>query len=345
MKITFLLPMISRTGGPRVTVEMANILIDRGYQVRLVVKRVPFSIRYLYQLILCRLSGGDFSHWGKSFKGRICYFNSLNTLPFAKDEIVIGIGTRIIEDLKKIKSKIIKVRFCHGFDSSNEELTRTVWSGAMHTIAVAKTLIPQLEKYSDEKVSAVIPNGIRKEQYFVEDHLIRDGIGMVYDTHPNKAPDVAKRLFLRISEHFPEIPLYIFSSCKRPSCIPAKCFWYYPSIAKARELYNRAKVWLIPSRMEGFGLPILEAMACGAVCISTSNYGGMELIKHGKNGYIVPIGDPDAFIPYINLILNNEQTRQSIVQEGFKTVNYFNWDRSADIMDEFLNKISNNSHF
>ena len=338
VRTTFVLPKMIRSGGPRVTVELANSLISRGYNIRLAAGKVSLSIRTLFQAMYCHLTGKAYCHWGKYYNGKIQYYRQLEDLGFLKGEIVISVGTRAIERLKKLDAEIKKVRYCHGFDTSDFELTRKVWSGTMATISVSNTLVPKLQEYSGEEVMAVIPNGVRKEQYFIEERN-RDGIGMVYEEHPNKSPEDAKKLYFIIRERWPDLPVYVFSTSFRPSCISPSSYWYYPSIQKARELYNRAKIWLSPSRMEGFGLPLLEAMACGAACISTDNPGGRELIQHGINGYLVPTGQPEAFIPSIELLLNNENLRKKIVIEGLKTVDRFSWSNATDKMEDFLHKL------
>jgi hypothetical protein len=336
--ITFMLPMMSRAGGPRVTVEMANQLLMRGYNVNIACQKVKFTLKSALNLLYLSATGKHYHHWGHSFLKKVVYYNNLAEAQFPENEIVIAVGSKTSNLIKSISGNFIKVRFCHGFDSSNEEYTKNVWSGDIDTIAVSQTLVPRLEEYSQKKVMAVVPNGIRKDQYFTED-LIRDGIGMIYETHPNKAPEHREELIKTILTKWPEVPLYIFGACRRPSFIPRKYYWQFPSINKSRELYNRAKIWLIPSRMEGLPGPVLEAMACGAAVVSTDNLGSAEIIKHEVNGYMVPVDQPESFLKYIDLLLNNESERLKVVDGGFKTVDLFTWERAVEKMEHFLNML------
>lgn len=57
---------------------------------------------------------------------------------------------------------------------------------------------------------------------------------------------------------------------------------------------SRANVFVLPSIEDGFGLVILQALACGCPVIATTNTGGPECIRDGENGFIVPPGDPEA---------------------------------------------------
>lgn len=60
------------------------------------------------------------------------------------------------------------------------------------------------------------------------------------------------------------------------------------------EYYSQGSVLVFPSLMEGFGLVILEAMACGIPVITTSNTGGIDIIDDGVDGFIIPIRDIEA---------------------------------------------------
>jgi len=59
-----------------------------------------------------------------------------------------------------------------------------------------------------------------------------------------------------------------------------------------RECYWAADIVLLPSRFEGFGLVIPEAMSCGCVPIRTPGGGAQDQIVDGSNGYLVPFNDP-----------------------------------------------------
>ena len=64
--------------------------------------------------------------------------------------------------------------------------------------------------------------------------------------------------------------------------------------AELAELMNVADVCVIPSLMEATSLACLEAMACGTAVLGTATGGLLELIKDGKNGWLVPPGDVGA---------------------------------------------------
>src|ERR1700752_2169545 len=59
-------------------------------------------------------------------------------------------------------------------------------------------------------------------------------------------------------------------------------------------LFPQADVLLMPSDHEAFGLAALEAMACGLVPVATRVGGVPELISHGEDGFLEPVGDLEA---------------------------------------------------
>lgn len=61
------------------------------------------------------------------------------------------------------------------------------------------------------------------------------------------------------------------------------------------EEYGKSDLYVMSSKFEGMPNSLMEAMACGLVCISTDcETGPSELMSDGKNGYLIPVGDPVA---------------------------------------------------
>ncbi|KKL09151.1 hypothetical protein LCGC14_2568740, partial [marine sediment metagenome] len=104
-------------------------------------------------------------------------------------------------------------------------------------------------------------------------------------------------------------------------------------------LLRHASFLLLPSLDEGFGLPVLEAMACGALVISTKHDNAYSLIKHGENGFLVDVGDHEGFMRYIEFVLNNDDVRQRITRQAYKTVKNYTWDRAASKMVRCLKSV------
>jgi glycosyltransferase involved in cell wall biosynthesis len=348
-RVTFVLPQGSGfSGGVRVTVEMANKLLIQGYKVRIAFHRISIlSFDYYKKMIktilvaIKLIINRQKNNWLHEFKGKIVHFTDLNNLQFTDGEVVIAVGLMTVKFVANLKMNVYKIRYCHGLQEQNNELMLQAWEPDMATITVTEKLVSKIKELTKNENIKVIPNGIDLQQYFVEDYE-RNGIGTIYNNYYIKNPEFVINLMNVLKKEFSQVPQYLFGINKKPKEL-AHCNYYrYPLIKKAREFYNRSKIWLIASRNEGFSLPILEAMACGCAVISTEHAGALELIKHGINGYIVPVDNINEFLKYIYLLLHNETLRLSIVKNSLETVKSFNWDFSVNKMIQYLDQISIN---
>ncbi|UIP00997.1 glycosyltransferase family 4 protein [Halobaculum sp. CBA1158] len=75
--------------------------------------------------------------------------------------------------------------------------------------------------------------------------------------------------------------------------------------------YQRAAVFALPSNQEGLGIVGLEAQSCGTPVVSTRCGGPSDYIIDGENGFMVPIGDEDAFAEALKRLLTNRQIRNT----------------------------------
>lgn len=90
-------------------------------------------------------------------------------------------------------------------------------------------------------------------------------------------------------------------------------------------LYGQARALVFPSRYEGFGLPILEAMRAGCPVIA---YNNSSLPEVGRNAaYFVK--DGDSLTPAINDILDDDALRQRLIMRGKTQVRKFSWETTA----------------
>ena len=77
------------------------------------------------------------------------------------------------------------------------------------------------------------------------------------------------------------------------------------------EYYKAADLFVLPTRGDVWGLVINEAMACGLPIITTDRCGaGLELVKNGENGYIIPTDNIEAISEKIKIILEDDILRE-----------------------------------
>jgi len=92
-------------------------------------------------------------------------------------------------------------------------------------------------------------------------------------------------------------------------------------------LYRGASCLVFPSFYEGFGLPPLEAMACGCPVI-VSNVASLPEVC-GDAGYYVDPYDVESIAEGIYQVLTDESLRQSLIQKGLERAKLFSWEKAA----------------
>jgi glycosyltransferase involved in cell wall biosynthesis len=92
-------------------------------------------------------------------------------------------------------------------------------------------------------------------------------------------------------------------------------------------LYNLARVYVQPSFYEGFGLPLLEAMACGTPVVASKIGAHMEIADNA-----VLFADPknvDDIAKKIKMVFANKNLRQGLIARGLARTKNFSWDKTA----------------
>ncbi|MBI3160155.1 MAG: glycosyltransferase family 4 protein [Chloroflexi bacterium] len=101
-------------------------------------------------------------------------------------------------------------------------------------------------------------------------------------------------------------------------------------------LYSGATAYLFPSRYEGFGLPALEAMACGTP-VAASRAGALPEVV-ADAGMLLPPADGDAWIDSIRELADNAGWRSMLSQLGARRAAEFDWDRTAELTLKVLQR-------
>lgn len=110
----------------------------------------------------------------------------------------------------------------------------------------------------------------------------------------------------------------------------------FPSDHKIAELYSSAACFVLTSHHEGFGIPLLEAMACGCPVVTTKADGNESFCADNFNCLMVNKGDSQAVGEAIVKIFEDENLRKTLIDNGLKTASKFDWDKSIDKLQKIL---------
>ena len=102
----------------------------------------------------------------------------------------------------------------------------------------------------------------------------------------------------------------------------------YVSDADLVKLYQGATALVFPSLFEGFGLPPLEAMACGTPVIASTGGALPEVV--GAAALLVQAGDPQQLTSAMQRILSDEKLRADLRRRGLERSARFTWRRAAE---------------
>lgn len=84
-------------------------------------------------------------------------------------------------------------------------------------------------------------------------------------------------------------------------------------------LFRSCDVYVTPTRYEGFGLTLLEAMACGAPAVCTDAPAANEIVRDGENGLLSPPEDPEALAAAVIRVLDDAELRETLRAGGHRT--------------------------
>ena len=115
-------------------------------------------------------------------------------------------------------------------------------------------------------------------------------------------------------------------------------FTGYISEEEMVDLYRNAKLFVFPSLYEGFGLPPLEAMACGCPVIA-SNVASLPEVCGDAAYYVAPY-DVESIAEGMYKVLTDDNLKQNLIKKGFERVKLFSWEKSAEeyikVFDEVM---------
>lgn len=97
-----------------------------------------------------------------------------------------------------------------------------------------------------------------------------------------------------------------------------------------RNMYSSASVFLLPTRMEGWGLAIMEAMAAGCPVVSSPVGGVTELVEDGCNGLLVAVGDVAGIADAVRHLLDDGGLSARLTSSAKETVKKYTWESAAE---------------
>ncbi|CCQ55955.1 glycosyltransferase family 4 protein [Crocosphaera watsonii] len=230
------------------------------------------------------------------------------------------------------------------------ERAKAVHRLPMQKIAISQWLVDIMaNEYGDRNVP-LVPDTIDPKKYSAPPRGKQSvpTVGMMYRTTNWKGSDISLKAFELAKQEIPNLQMVAFG-IEDPSpdlpLPPGTKYYQNPPQETIKDVYGQCDAWLFGSRTEGFGRPILEAMACRTPVIGTPAGAAPELIGQG-GGRLVPLEDYEAMAKAIIEIskMSNEQW-QGMSKIAYKTATDYTWDDAAELCEKaFLMAIERNKN-
>jgi len=224
-----------------------------------------------------------------------------------------------------------------------------------------KSCIMEILKFPEEKIG-VTYLGVDKEYYPINNRNILDNIRKKYNLNKKYILFVgnldARKNIVRLIEAFYQLKNNIKGEYNL--VIVGRKWGIYENIFKKVEelklekdvifmseitkedlppLYSGAEVFILPSLIEGFGIPLIEAMACGTPVITSKTTSMPEVVKDA--GILVNPLSVEEIAQAIAQVLTNSSLRAELVKKGLQRAKFFSWDKTARQTLDIYKMVSN----
>jgi len=112
-------------------------------------------------------------------------------------------------------------------------------------------------------------------------------------------------------------------------------------IKKIEEIYNKASIFVLPSRSEGFGMVLIEAMSFGVPCVSFDcPHGPADIIKNGEDGFLVKNGNIHHFSKAIIELIEKKEKRIKMGANAKENIKRYAPDAIVPLWDDLFKKLT-----
>ena len=353
MRITFVLPPVGMSGGIRVIAMHAKMLAARGHLVTVV--HPPSQEAPLKHRIRRFFQGDGWirhpriypSHLdGLSLERKVLDVYrpvTVNDVPDA--DVVIATWWETAEWVNALPpAKGTKVYFLQGLETLEgqpAERVKQTWTFPMRKIVVSEWLARiARETYGDTDVS-LVPNSVDLSHFQAPPRgkQSMNTVGFVYTFLPYKGCDTIAAAVALARREVPGLKVLAFGVADPDPKVPLPPGTAYeknPCQESIPAIYSLCDAWLSATRFEGFGLPILEAMACRTPVIATPAGAAPELLADGC-GMLVDQENPEAMSDAILRICHMTDAEwRELSERGRAKAASYTWDDAADLFEKAL---------
>jgi len=254
------------------------------------------------------------------------------------------------------------IRFCFSF--TKETISERILlkldiryiKQASHIIADSQNTRKDLIRYlkiTDDRITVIYP-GVDHSIFKPYNVKLLDKPYILYvgSERPRKNLDRLFEAFAKLKKEFPELKLVKAGVSGRSEKYRENTMRKLASLGITEDVifidrvselelayyYSSAQLLAYPSLYEGFGLPPLEAMACGCPVVTSNTSSLPEVV--GEAGIMVHPYDTDSLTQAMREVLTNSKLRDDMVRKGLEQSKKFSWEKAAKQTLEVYNKVA-----
>jgi glycosyltransferase involved in cell wall biosynthesis len=224
-----------------------------------------------------------------------------------------------------------------------QDYDRSLYREPCPKICIARWLVDVAVRFGVPEHQLIhVPYGLDHDKYRlmapIEDRPPQ--VAMCYSSHYTKGPKHGLEALAEAKRRFPELRAVLFGAMD--SFEPTAAWMTYhlspDQDVIVKDVYNRSRIFMNSSVLEGFGLPCIEAMACGSCLVTTDNGGSRDYAMHGETALVSEPADVGAMVDNIEKLLTDDGYRIQLAAQGKEYVKRFDWDASARDLEAFLER-------
>lgn len=345
MKINIIFPEFGLSGGVMVALRYAGALTKAGHDVMCYGKKLPY---------LKPKNIKDVAHAVHRLSSNYDVKIALERCGQFKYEVPFFINDRTIRDA----DVVIATAWCTAFDVNRLHVSKgrkyyfiqdhEIWDDRekgiqsyrlpLKHIVIAKWMDDILVKEYGCKPGVIIHNGVDLSVFMPDYSRRRENItiSMLYHILPKKGIADGLKALEEIHIKYPDARMIMFG---KPEFGGKPDFIEYhrdPTPNQLVNIYQQSDIFLFPAREEGWGLTVIEAMACGCAVAGTKAGALVEIGVDKENALISEPGKPERIRDNINTLISDRKLREYISHNAVIMVQDLSWEKSYKKFEQVL---------
>lgn len=343
MRITFVIPFVNLTGGIRAVLDFAGALHRGGHTVTVVYPAWPYRFHFTrrqqfqeFRLTMARPPRVAWTDTDVDVHRVPLIRNSF--LPPA--DVVVATSwptTYDVARLSDIRGRKVQLLMHDESDTGSPMRVRRTFRLPFHRLTISRAVARELTTLGCE-IADVVSCGVNTRTFFPDGAPESRTVMMVYHPEPRKGARAGFAALARVRERFPGTRVRVCGTVPVDGLPEWTDTIWNPRDDALRRMYSTSTVFLYPSRYEGFGLPPLEAMACGCPVVSTTVGAVPDYAIDGQSALLVPPEDHAAMAARIGDLLSMPVLRQQLSDNGLRTAAEYSIDTVAPTFERALER-------